>query len=366
MLPTTDTQLLTRTIASTATIRLAHPPMLDLLYTPLEERFERITRIARRALDVPVAAITLLSAEKQWFKSVAGWAVSELPADLSLCRLTLEDHGAVIISDTRADPRTSNHPLVVSRPKFRFYAGHALADKAGLAAGTFCVFDLRPRTFNDTDLACFRDLAELAARELADEHLRGAHASLTSKLGHARRQAMMDSLTKLWNRHGAMVLSKAAFERADRTDASVGIAILDLDNFKQINDTFGHQTGDEVLRRIGERLVASVRATDIVCRLGGDEFLVIVDNADAATASTVIERALEELSRTPIPTRDGPIIASASAGFTVRKPCEDLTVEELLERADRRLLQSKISGRGRTARTASRWQPEGPPLPGER
>lgn len=345
----TDTQLLTRTIASTATIKLAHPPMLDLLYTPLEERFERITRIARRALDVPVAAITLLSAEKQWFKSVAGWAVSELPSDLSLCRLTLDDHGAAIIPDTQADPRTSRHPLVVSRPKFRFYAGHPLSDTAGITAGTFCVFDLKPRTFNDTELACFRDLAALAARELADEHLRGAHASLTSKLGHARRQAMMDSLTKLWNRHGAMILSQAAFERADRTGAPVGIAVLDLDNFKQINDTFGHQTGDEVLRRIGERLVASVRASDIVCRLGGDEFLVLVDNADAATTSGVIERALYALSGSPLPTRDGPIRAAASAGFTVRKPCEDLTIEELLERADRRLLQSKIAGRGRAA-----------------
>src|SRR5690606_18628514 len=238
---------------------------------------------------------------------------------------------------------------VVSRPKFRFYAGHPLSDTAGITAGTFCVFDLRPRNFTETDLACFRDLAALAARELADEHLRGAHASLTSKLGHARRQAMMDSLTKLWNRHGAMILSEAAFERADRSDSPAGIAILDLDNFKQINDTLGHQTGDEVLRRIGERLVASVRGSDIVCRLGGDEFLVIVDNAEAAPPSAVIERALDALARSPIPTRDGSIRAAASAGFTVRKPGERLTIEDLLERADRRLLQSKIESRKRAA-----------------
>nr|MBO2512672.1 GGDEF domain-containing protein [Gammaproteobacteria bacterium] len=343
----TGTPLLSRTIASTATMRLVHPPMLDLLYTPLEERFERITRIARRALDVPVAAITLLSAEKQWFKSVAGWAVSELPADLSLCRLTLEDGGTVIIPDTRNDPRTSGHPLVVSRPKFRFYAGHALADGTGISAGTFCVFDLRPRRFTEADLACFRDLAALAARELADEHLRGAHAALTAKLGLARRQAMMDSLTRLWNRHGAMTLLQAALEHADRTRTPIGIALLDLDNFKYINDTFGHQTGDEVLRRIGERLVASVRGSDIVARLGGDEFLVIVDSADEATTSSIIQRALDALARSPLTTRDGPIRVAASAGHTVRKPGERASIEDLLERADRQLLESKSAGRRR-------------------
>lgn len=347
MLQHADKSPLSRTIASTATIKLAHPPMLDMLYTPVEERFERITRIARRALSVPVAAITLFSGEKQWFKSVTGWAISELPADDSLCRLTLDEDGSTIIPDTLADPRTAQHPLVVARPKFRFYAGHALTDGTGIAAGTFCIFDLEPRRLSDTDRACFADLAALAARELTDEHLRSVHASLTSKLGLARRQAMMDSLTKLWNRHGAMILAEAAFQRADRADTPIGVALLDLDDFKRINDTRGHQIGDEVLRRIGERLVANVRGSDIVCRLGGDEFLVLIDNGDAPTTSAVIARALDALTKTPLPTRDGPITAAASAGFTVRQPREDQPVDALLERADRRLLQSKLNGRGR-------------------
>ena len=87
-----DTKL-TKTFASTETLKIANIHSLDLFYTPLEERFERITRIARRALQVPVAAITLLSDEKQWFKSAAGWGVSELPRAHSLCRLTVEQNG---------------------------------------------------------------------------------------------------------------------------------------------------------------------------------------------------------------------------------------------------------------------------------
>ena len=72
--------LLSKTIASTATLKIANIPWLDLFYTPLEERFERITRIARRALHAPVAAISLLNEDKQWFKSAAGWGISELRA----------------------------------------------------------------------------------------------------------------------------------------------------------------------------------------------------------------------------------------------------------------------------------------------
>jgi diguanylate cyclase (GGDEF)-like protein len=352
--PPHDASLLTKTIASTATMKLAHPPMLDLFYTPLEERFERITRIARRALGVSVAAITLLNSEKQWFKSAAGWAVAELPADLSICRLMLGNSGLQVIADMKADPRTSRHPLVMARPHFRFYAGHQLVDGNGLGAGTFCVFDVEPRRFTEGDQACMLDLAALAQRELSDEHLRSAHAALTAKLGLARRESMMDPLTKLWNRRGATTLAEAAFQRADRTHSPVGIGLLDLDSFKHVNDTYGHHTGDEVLRRVGERLVASVRSDDVVCRLGGDEFLVLVDNGDEHTTRTVLARIQEALSRSPVTTRDGKIAMSASAGFTIRAPRENLSIEALLERADKLLLQSKADDRPRRIQLTTR------------
>src|SRR5690606_34654814 len=331
------------------TIKLAHPPMLDLFYTPLEERFERITRIARQALRVPVAAITLLNADKQWFKSASGWAIAELPADLSLCRLTLEQNGLQVISDARSDPRTATHPLVVSKPKFRFYAGHPLTDGTGLIAGTFCVFDVKPRHLSDADRRCLLDLAALAQREVADEHLRNAHASLTAKLGLARREAMIDPLTKLWNRRGATVLAEAACRRADRTNAPLGLAVVDLDEFKHINDTDGHQTGDEVLRRFEERLIAGVRADDIVCRLGGDEFLVLIADGDATTLDAAVKRIRDAVVGAPIVTRDGPLAVSASVGTTVRRPREETDVEALIERADRQLIASKADRRRRPA-----------------
>ncbi len=239
--------LLSKTIASTATLKIANIHSHDLFYTPIEERFERITRLARRALHAPVAAISLLNEDKQWFKSAAGWGISELPRDHAICKLTVEANQILTIGDTLQDARVAKLPVVASAPRFRAYAGHPLVDEHGNCIGTFCVFDLKPREFGAADRQTLTDLAALAQRELLSDQLTTAHAALTSKLGVARREALMDPLTHLWNRRGASVLLKAAFANADQRGTPLALALLDLDNFKRVNDNHGHQTGDEVL-----------------------------------------------------------------------------------------------------------------------
>jgi diguanylate cyclase (GGDEF)-like protein len=344
--------LLSKTIASTATLKIANIHSLDLFYTPLEERFERITRIARRALHAPVAAISLLNEDKQWFKSAAGWGISELPRDQAICKLTVEANQIVMIGDTLKDSRVAKLPIVLSAPRFRAYAGHPLIDEHGGCVGTFCVFDLKPREFAPVDRQTLSDLAALAQRELLSDQLTNANAALTSKLGMARREALMDPLTHLWNRRGASVLLKAAFAGADQRGTQIALALLDLDNFKRINDTHGHQAGDEVLRRVASRLLSTVRGDDAICRLGGDEFLVLMADTDTAIAGRVAERIRRAITDTPIPTRDGSMPVSVSVGCTVRQPRDSTTLEALLERADKALMESKAAGRNRVRMTS--------------
>jgi diguanylate cyclase (GGDEF)-like protein len=338
---------LTKTIASTATLKIANIHSLDLFYTPLEERFERITRLARRALQVPVAAISLLNEDKQWFKSAAGWGISELPREQAICKLTVLSDELLTIPDTESDPRVSSLPIVTSAPRFRSYAGYPLVDEHGAVVGTFCVFDLRAREFTPADKQTMLDLAALAQRELLSDRLTSAHAALTSKLGLARREALMDPLTHLWNRRGASVLLKAALANSDQRGMPLALALLDLDTFKRINDNHGHQTGDEVLRRVASRLLSSVRGDDAICRIGGDEFLVIMVDTDVAIATRIAERIRQAITDTPIPTRDGTMPMSVSVGCTVRQPRDASAVEVLLERADQALRDSKAAGRNR-------------------
>ena len=242
-------------------------------------------------------------------------------------------------------------PVVVSGPRFRSYAGHPLVDEHGNCVGTFCVFDLKPREFAAADRQTLIDLAALAQRELLTDQLTNAHAALTSKLGMARREALMDPLTHLWNRRGASVLLKSAFTTADRRGTPLALALLDLDNFKRVNDTHGHQTGDEVLRRIASRLLSAVRGDDAICRLGGDEFLVLMADTDATIASKVAERIRHVINDTAVPTRDGAMPISVSVGCTIRQPQDTTAVEALLERADQALMQSKAAGRNRVRMT---------------
>jgi diguanylate cyclase (GGDEF)-like protein len=345
-----DTKL-TRTIASTATLKIANIHSLDLFYTPLEERFERITRIARRALQVPVAAITLLNDEKQWFKSAAGWGISELPREHSICRFTVEENRLVTIGDTAQDSRSAQSPIVVGAPRFRCYAGHPLTDEHGNVAGTFCVLDLKPREFTAADRQTVTDLAAMTQRELLSDTLSEAHSALTAKLSVARREAMMDPLTRLWNRRGASVMMKSAFAAADQRGTPLTIALLDLDNFKRVNDGYGHQIGDEVLRKVASRLISAVRGNDIVCRIGGDEFLILMTETDARAAAQIAERVRRAVTDTAVPTRDGTMTMSVSVGCTVREPNDTSPSEVLLERADQALLQSKAGGRNRVRMT---------------
>jgi diguanylate cyclase (GGDEF)-like protein len=345
-----DTSL-SKTIASTATLKIANIHSQDLFYTPLEERFERITRIARRALHMPVAAITLLNDEKQWFKSAAGWAISELAREQSPCRITADENRVIAIADLAADARTQSLSIVTSAPRFRAYAGHPLVNEHGAVCGTFCMFDLKPREFTPADHQTLTDLALMAQRELLSDRLSDAHAQLTAKLGTARREALMDPLTHLWNRRGASVLLKSSLENADENGTPLTLALLDLDHFKRINDRYGHQSGDEVLRKIASRLLSAVRGEDCVCRFGGDEFLVLMIDTDAKVAARITERIRQAITETAVPTRDGAMPISMSIGYTVRQPRDRTSVEALLERADQALLQSKAAGRNRVRMT---------------
>jgi diguanylate cyclase (GGDEF)-like protein len=320
---------------------------LDVFYTPLEERFERITRSARRLLKVPVAAVTILSRDKQWFKSVNGWAVSELPIKQSLCTWTVHDDQVTIIPDTRKDPRFAQHPLVIDKPRFRFYVGCPLRDKTGAATATFCVFDIKPRSFSAEDMQSLRDMSAMAQQELLSDQLSSAQAELVSKLGVARREALFDPLTRVWNRRGATPFLRTTLAKAEEDNTHVSVCAIDLDKFKHINDSYGHQAGDKVLSKLAALLVSSVRPEDIVCRYGGDEFILILPGVDGKRATQIAERARRIISESPIRTRDGDIYITISIGCASRNAGEHISPEDLIRRADSALLSCKASGRNR-------------------
>lgn len=338
---------LSRTIASTATLKLASIHKLDPFYTPLEERFERITRLAQRALNLPVAAITLVEDDRQWFKSVAGWGISELPLEKSLCREVLTTGNEIVVEDTLHDLYLMDNPYVRKKPKFRFYAGHPIKDSTGATVGTFCVMDVRTRSVDAEFRTSFTDLGEMAQRELFSAELNTAQRELVSKLDRARRQAMFDSLTRVWNRRGGMDLLAVALRECAKFKQSVGVCMADLDHFKKVNDRFGHRVGDHVLRKTASTIVASVRPSDIVCRHGGEEFLVIVRDVDERACLAIGKRIRDGVRNMKLSSGGKRIKTTISVGAAMRAGADTESPARLVERADRALYRSKEAGRDR-------------------
>jgi GAF domain-containing protein len=138
---------------------------LGLLDTPPEERFDRLTRLARRVFDVPMALVTLVDAERQWFKSRQGVEAAETPREAAFCAYAIHGDDPFVVPDAELDARFADNPIVAGGPRIRFYAGHPVRIGPH-RVGTLCLGDHRPRDLTAEDRKTLEDLAALVGKEL--------------------------------------------------------------------------------------------------------------------------------------------------------------------------------------------------------
>lgn len=146
--------------------RLAVLYSLNVLDTPAEERFDRITRTAQQTFNMPIALISLVDENRQWFKSCQGLSATETPRGISFCGHAILEDKALVIPDALLDPRFFDNPFVVNEPYIRFYAGQPLSGPGGSKLGTLCIVDTQPRQFSAADLQALYDLSKWAENEL--------------------------------------------------------------------------------------------------------------------------------------------------------------------------------------------------------
>jgi GAF domain-containing protein len=146
--------------------RLAALRELLILDTPPEARYDKIVQFARDEFDVPIALLSLVDANRQWFKSKVGLDVCETDRSISFCGHAILQDDLFIISDTLADQRFADNPLVTGFPHIRFYAGAPLIMPSGYALGTLCLIDSKPREVDFTDMAILATLRDLLMQEL--------------------------------------------------------------------------------------------------------------------------------------------------------------------------------------------------------
>jgi diguanylate cyclase (GGDEF)-like protein len=347
--------MLTPPLSPDEPIRLEALRNTQLLNTPLEERFERITRLARLLLDVPIAAVSLLDADRQWFKSIQGLDVEETSRDVSFCGHTILGNDVFVVPDTRTDERFADNPLVTQDPRIVFYAGCPLHAEDGSNIASLCVIDQKPRQFSEEDANTLRDLAALAQSELRAHINESVQHDMIQQLVAEQRKALVDTLTRLWNRQGIMDILNQALQEARADSVPLTVFLIDLDHFKEINDAFGHLAGDEVLRETAKRMLGAVRSVDAIGRFGGEEFLIVLKpGEDAAEAMHIAERVRQSLSADPIQTAAGNIVATASIGVAFLVPPNSHDAEWLLHEADTALYAAKEAGRNKVWLSSAR------------
>ena len=274
--------------------------------------------------------------DERWQRRIAGHGVPliEHPREDSFCRLVVETDEPINTPDATKDGRFDYSPFAGGDDPVRFYASVPLRAGGGYVIGTVCAFDTDVIDLPPERMELLEDIALQATTCIE-------MATLIDELGTA---ATEDSLTGVANRLIlADRLSYHLARQARNGKRDLAVAVIDLDHFKQINDTHGHGAGDEVLRLTAARIDESLRSEDTVARLGGDEFVVVAEgDAEPIDAEELEFRISAAISR-EIEISGKRITPSASVGVAKAEPGDD--AESLLARADTAMYERKRSGR---------------------
>lgn len=317
-------------------LRQAAVERLQLVDLGPEDSFDRVARLAARMLDTPISAFTVLDDERLLFRASVGLDAQQIPRAQSFCgHAILDEGGTLVVEDARLDPRFRDNPLVAGAG-LCFYAGVPVMSPENLPIGTLCVIDRAPRKPGAQELETLRDLAAVIERELV-----------------LRSLARTDPLTGLYNRRHYELEIEREWRRAMRNRFPVAAMMVDVDHFKDYNDTYGHQKGDQVLRRLAELLGQRFRRSgDLLIRYGGEEFMVIVPDTPPEVAGHLAEDLRRQIEDLDIPHAYSPAKrVTVSIGLAMATNEDDFRTghARLVRLADEALYVAKNAGRNRVS-----------------
>ena len=330
--------------------RLAAVRQYDVLDTTPEVAYDRITSLAARLFDAPIALVSLLDDRRQWFKSTCGLTVKETPRELAFCAHAILNRGVMVVANAAADPRFAENPLVTGGPEIRFYAGAPLITPEGLPLGTLCIIDtVERKSLTEGELETLLDLAAVVVDEL---EFRKSAKSLLDLNEQLKQRATQDVLTALPNRERFELDLDVAVQRCRGSREQFGVLFVDLDGFKPVNDTLGHAAGDALLRETGERLKSKLPENATLARVGGDEFVVLVRSLPAGGADALAEAMCRVLApRFMIEGHEATV--TASIGIAIF-PDDAENAADLVRVADAAMYEAKRCGGNGFKRAESR------------
>jgi diguanylate cyclase (GGDEF)-like protein len=314
----------------------------------LAAALERVTGLASTILQVPTAFVALLGTDRRCFVGgpvIPRW-LSHDPGMLFRSglsgRILMSEHPTAV-----TDARIDANPAIGATARDVGVAGllgMRLVSADGEATAVFCAIDDEPRNWTSEEVRLFGEIAVSALTEIELQRRTAEAERVEQQLRH---DALHDRLTGLPNRAFFVERVRIAAERARRNpNECFSVLFLDLDNFKAVNESFGHVAGDELLLEVSRRLTGCLRSLDMLARLGGDEFALLLEAirepADAARVAERLQASLEA----PIRIGEDEAYTSVSLGIAVHGDANDHP-QHLLRNADLALYRAKEQGRGR-------------------
>ncbi|KQQ37599.1 MULTISPECIES: PleD family two-component system response regulator [Rhizobium/Agrobacterium group] len=289
---------------------------------------ERIVRALK-----PVADITAISDPQ-----AALFEAAENPFDLVIVNTNFDDYDPLrLCSQLRSLERTRFLPLLLVT---EHGDDQVIVRALDLGVNDYIIRPIDPN--------------ELVARTLTQIKRKRYNDRLRLSVRHTIELAVTDALTGLHNRRYLDNHMKVLFARATARGRPLSVCITDIDRFKSVNDTHGHDAGDEVLKEVAARIRSTVRGADLACRFGGEEFVVVMPDTDSAAAALIAERLRNIIEQTPfvLKSTGASLNITASLGIACSRSGAE-TPEQLLKQADRALYDAKNSGRNRVVAAAA-------------
>lgn len=311
---------------------------------------DQIARTAAQVFSVPMVVTTLNERYRNWYRSAYGVHGPFLERLLNFCSQANLSDLAFAVSDVRKDAHFANDPAVEEPPHVVFFAGAPLHDPDGKRFGSLCLIDTKPHEFSNDQLRLLESFAGIVSQDIC---VRSAARYAVRDLIEAEHDkcglfdmAMTDPLTKALNRRAFFRFAEREVLRASRHGKPVSALLFDIDHFKHVNDAYGHSVGDEVLTRLVECVTRSVRDEDLVGRIGGEEFAILLPETDPQRASVLANRIRESVSELKFAGRERVFNITISIGIS-EPGFADLDILPALERADAALYLAKQRGRNR-------------------
>lgn len=307
--------------------RLRELERLGVLGSSSDIHMDRLVELASLTFAVPIAAISLVTSDRQWFLAQRGLPVKETPRDVAFCAHAIMGEQVMVVPNALDDERFRSNPLVTEEPRIRFYAGAPLRSENGHNLGTLCVIDRQPREPNADQLRQLKLLSDLVIREL-----------------ELRQQIFLCPVTGLPIRQRFLRIAEQEFQQAKAEQRNLSLLLFDIDNFRTINNRWGHHAGDQVLVDLCNLVRQFLREQDFAGRLGDGEFGLLLVETPPQEALDTAETLRHAVTTMPGVHRHSDVTLHISGGLT-SLGTHDKTFEDLLGRAEKALNLAKSNGR---------------------